>query len=255
VTKISVDGPAYDTIIRSESPVGVTNLLFEGLQGMVFGDRLLVTYDNPDSVSITGTAVVELIHGHTSEFNRAGLTGGDGKIRSLFPFYADVQHLTLTSFDPGGSGATFLPENGNHLAGWLLDSPTEELFAEMRIDQNWENSLNPSIDSLVTIMIAGTLPGDVLKFESDFTYANTTDPNIRTQTITTEAIVGAIPQYTRLPAFQEIYRNIVDNEIKHGDVINVRLRLASDSDISAILINDATFYYPTTHVGNELGFS
>lgn len=69
-----------------------------------------------------------------------------------------------------------------------------------------------------------------------------------------EAIVGAAPQYTMIKARSEIPRGIVDNEILPGDLMDFRLNIASDSDITAILINDAAFFYPTTHIGDELDY-
>lgn len=60
ITKDSVDGEDYDTVIRTESAVGLKNMSLEGLQGFVFGDKIVVTYDNPDSVSVTVTLTIDL---------------------------------------------------------------------------------------------------------------------------------------------------------------------------------------------------
>ena len=56
VTLDSNQGAAYDTVLRTANPVGVTSVVFENVDGQVSGDKLLVSYTNADLRSITGTA-------------------------------------------------------------------------------------------------------------------------------------------------------------------------------------------------------
>ena len=63
VTLDSVKGAAYDTVLRSVDAIGVTDVVFEDIDGLTAGDKLLVSYNNGGTDSITGTAVVEYNHG------------------------------------------------------------------------------------------------------------------------------------------------------------------------------------------------
>lgn len=60
VTLDSAQGAAYDTVLRTEDPVGVTSVSFEDIKGLANGDKIVVAYANTDTNSITGTATVEV---------------------------------------------------------------------------------------------------------------------------------------------------------------------------------------------------
>ena len=62
VTLDSVQGAAYDTVLRSVDPsaTSATSIVFENLDGQMYGDKLLVAYTNTDGNSITGTATCEI---------------------------------------------------------------------------------------------------------------------------------------------------------------------------------------------------
>jgi hypothetical protein len=63
VTLDSAQGAAYDTVLRSVDAIGHVDVVFENIDGLVSGDKLLVSYANTGTDSITGTAVMELNHG------------------------------------------------------------------------------------------------------------------------------------------------------------------------------------------------
>jgi hypothetical protein len=60
VTLDSGQGAAYDTVLRTVDPAGSTSVVFEDIDGLNAGDKVIVAYANTDTRAITGTAVVEL---------------------------------------------------------------------------------------------------------------------------------------------------------------------------------------------------
>lgn len=60
VTVDSVNGASYDVVRRAANPVGSTSVVFENINGLFNGDKVLVEYSNPDSRSVTGVATVEI---------------------------------------------------------------------------------------------------------------------------------------------------------------------------------------------------
>lgn len=53
-------GAAYDAVILKEDPTGQPGVSLQDVKGFSNGDSMIVSYDNPDGVSVSGTAVVEL---------------------------------------------------------------------------------------------------------------------------------------------------------------------------------------------------
>lgn len=53
-------GTAYDTVRKIEDPIGKINVIFEDIEGLVNGDKILVTYANTDDNTISGVANYEL---------------------------------------------------------------------------------------------------------------------------------------------------------------------------------------------------
>jgi hypothetical protein len=253
VTKKAAAGSAYDAIVSTVDPVGQTALSIDTLHGFVSGDKLLLEYLNPDAVSITGTASVELpLHG---DLSTSGLTADNGTIRSLSSNYVECVKLEIGSIDPGASGATFVPATDDHIAGIRIDSPTEYLYASVCISDAWDTSTNPVLEGRVTSYMdnTGGTVDDIIKFQFDVSASSYRDPSIRRQTIYGEATVGQLPIYTQFMFSKELPVDIPGSEIRSGDTVSIRLNLAADSDIDDVLINQAGFYFRKTHVGKELG--
>lgn len=53
-------GTVYDTVRETVDPIGKTNVIFEDIEGLVDGDKILVTYANTDDNTISGVANYEL---------------------------------------------------------------------------------------------------------------------------------------------------------------------------------------------------
>ena len=55
----SGEGAAYDSTLRSVNAVGATSIVFENVNDIDNESKLVVTYANPDGVSITGTGTIK----------------------------------------------------------------------------------------------------------------------------------------------------------------------------------------------------
>ena len=60
VTLDSAQGAAYDTVLRTYDPVGQTSVSLENIDGLLVGDKLLVSYANTNTNAITGVAILEI---------------------------------------------------------------------------------------------------------------------------------------------------------------------------------------------------
>ena len=58
VTLDSAQGATYDTVVLSVDPRGSTSIDIEGINGFLAGDKVLVSFANTSTISITGTATV-----------------------------------------------------------------------------------------------------------------------------------------------------------------------------------------------------
>jgi len=256
ITKDSVLGDDFDTTIRSSSAVGVTDMSFEGLHGFVNGDKIILTYDNPDNVSITGSASVELPYYPAGDLSVGGLTADAGTIRSREAKYAAYYHVELASSSPGGSGATWTPADANQLSGWLLNATGEQLETSTDIHGDWATNFNPEVEIKFTIQTDNTSgsPTDTVDITIIACYAPPTGTAMKTQTIVTPIVVGACDPYSRFHVDIDLNRNETDNLILAGDTISLIISVPSSGDLTAAVINEVAVYYPRTHVGEELAF-
>lgn len=253
VTKDSVAGSAYDTIVFTINPIGLTTINIETLHGFVSGDKLIVEYANPDGVEITGTASAELPL--LGDLSSSGITADNGTIRSLDSSYRRYYHVPITAVNPGASGATWVSASATVLSGWKLDAATEYASITTDIHGDWDTSTNPVFEFTYTVNTdnAGGTENDVVDYRVIAYYAQAGDTEPRTQTVDGEAVIGACDQYTVFKQEIELDRTETDNELLIGDVICCRLICLNTGDVTDITLNSASFYYNTTHLGIESG--
>jgi hypothetical protein len=251
VSKDSVLGAAFDTVIRVINPVGETSVHFEGIYGLVNGDKIVVTYDNPDSREVTGSASIELL---LQPWDQNGITVAEGLISSNTPKYASYRHLPLFSADPGASGPTFVPADANQLSGWRLDAATEILYFNSDFHSDWDQISDPVVEITFTVNIDNTLgnAADEVDFQLVATYAGEGEAIVKSQSISESTIVGACAQYTIFHEHFNINYNEVDNVLQAMDVISLRLRIEATSDVADIVVNDAAIFYSKYKIGTEL---
>lgn len=251
VTKDSEAGSDYDCIIATINPVGQDSISFQTLHGFVSGDQLLVEYANPDGVSITGTASLELPL--IGDLSTSGVTADNGIIRSLDSRYVRYSKISLGAISPGASGANWEPSDANALAGWRVDTLTEVLYTDVTVLPDWDTSRVPSIIATYTVMEAGTAVDDIFEIEFVMCYKSSLNQTMRSQTVVVNRVVGLIPQYYTVTGNVEIPINVENNELFPGDTMCLSMQLTANSDIGDIRVNSASFIYPTTHIGRESG--
>ena len=54
----SVEGVTFDATLRSVDAIGATSIVFENVKGIDKGSKVVVSYANPNNVSITGTGTI-----------------------------------------------------------------------------------------------------------------------------------------------------------------------------------------------------
>lgn len=251
--KDSVLGAAYDAVIRIFSPVGLTSMSIEGMHGLVDGDKLIVEYANPDGVSITGSATVEIPL--LDDLYVAGMTISDGVVRSKSTEYRRYYHVSISSVNPGASGATWVDPTADYFEGWKLDAASENVTMATDTHGDWDASADPELEFKFTVNVDNSAgnAADEVDFELICYYGSTGSDALKTQTINESVVVGACDQYDRFKAEIDIDRNATDNPFLPGESINIILSVPATGDITDVTINEVAFYYPTTHVGIESG--
>jgi len=249
VTVDSVNGADYDHIIRSVNPIGMTVVPIEGINGLVNGDKLLVSYANPDGVSGTGSASLEVFP--AGSIPGSGLSANDGIVRSDTAIYRRYYHLPVESFDPGASGATFVSASASVLHGFQQNAATEYLWVGTDLHSDWDGVSNPVVELKFTTNVAGIGAADDVDFQIVATYGGVDSATIRTQTLSFSKTIGVCDQYTRFKVEIELDRAAASNALVIGDMISMRLACLATGTVTDVTINDGTFYYNTTHIGIE----
>lgn len=251
VTKDSVSGSSYDSVIRTVNPVGLTSVAIEGMHGFTFGDALVITYANVDGVEVSGSATLEIPEVGSNELD--GITISNGIVRSKESKYRRYYHINLLSADPASSGATYESPTANYLGGMRLNAATDVIQSSWDIHGDWDSSTNPVLEARVTNMIdnTGGAIDDIIKFKFVLYYSQPGIPGVRYQTFYAQGTVGQLAQYAVLDFSKEVDRNVTDNPILPGDSMYAMLNVEADSDIDDVIINHASFYYSTTHIGIE----
>jgi len=253
ITKDSVYGAAYDVVLASESPVGVTSLSFGPFVGMTRGDKLVVEYTNADARSVVASATTECLY--IADLISAGLSASSGVIRSATNSYYHFFAMNLASANPGASGATYRLPTADHLGGQELDAVGDTLVGCFPLQGDYQVGTNPVLLACVTNMVDNTTgdPADVIEFEFNLWYKRDGDTACRTQSFNASVTVGQMEQYYQLHLHKEVDQGTAPNDLKVGDIVYYSVNLTAGSDISEVMINGAGVYYPINRLGVETG--
>jgi len=169
--------------------------------------------------------------------------------------YRRYYHLPLSASDPGAAGATWTAPDANQVGGWQLDAAGEILYLTTDIHSDWDAASDLDVEVSFTLNTAGTTAGDTVDLKLVCYYAGEGDTSTKTQTQEVATTVDDAAQYTQFKMEFNIDYDIGGgNDPEVGDVIGMMLNLETDtSEVDDIIINDAAFYYHTTHVGIESG--
>jgi len=167
---------------------------------------------------------------------------------SMYRYY----HLPLQAFNPGASGATWTPPDGNTLSGWKLDAVGETLNFQTDIHDDWDGATNPTLEISFTVNVdnSGGGAGDTVDLKLVCYYKGEGDTATKTQTVEVATVVGACAQWTQFEMEFEIDWDKESNIVEAGDAFSFVLNLETDtSEVDNVTINDASFHYATTHIG------
>ena len=182
-----------------------------------------------------------------------------GFLRAETAQYRRYYHLSLASFNPGASGATWVSADSNQLSGFNLDALGEVLELTTDVHSDWDAASDLDVEITFTVPVdnsggAGGAVDDVVRLVLTCYYKGEGETSCKSQTITDDVVIGACAQYTQFEHEFTIDYDAVSNVVEAGDIISMTLNMVpASSDVSDVNINDCAFYYHTTHVGIESG--
>lgn len=180
----------------------------------------------------------------------------DTVIRGATSLYRRYYHTALASTNPGASGATWTAPGANSIGGWQLDAAGEVLYLNTDVHSDWDGAtdLHLEVRFEVNVNNTGGLVSDTVDLKAAIYYKGLTETVTKSQTVEVATVVGQSAQYKQFEADFTIDWDYALNVVEVGDTIRVILNLETDtSEVDNIIVNDASFYYSTTHVGIESG--
>ena len=170
--------------------------------------------------------------------------------------YRRYYHMGIGKFNPGASGAVWTAPNANTAGGYQLDAATEVLYFDTDVHSDWDGTTDLTVEVSFEVNVdnTGGGAGDTVDLKLVCYYKAVGDTATKTQTQEVATVVGASAQYKAFKATFTINFDEVGNVVEAGDKIHFILNLETDtSEVDNIIINHASFYYRTTHVGIESG--
>jgi len=218
------------------------------------------TVDVDNSIGI-GSGVVttssnQVIIGNDSivDTKLKGVVTLNDHIRSNTSIYRRYYHLPQGSFNPGASGATRVNPDANGVGGWQLDAAVEVLHMDVDVHSDWDGSSNLDLEVYFQKNTSGGSAGDTVDLKAVIYYIGVGEVATKTQTVEIATVVNDDAQYTQYKVEFEIDWDFASNVVEAGDLVSIALNLETDtSECDDIIINHASFYYKTTHIGVEDG--
>lgn len=251
VTIDSVSGAAYDRVVQTIDPAGLTVVKLNPIVGLVVGDKIVVEYTNTDGRTITGSATLDV----RPLTERGGMLFGNGIVRAPASNYRRYYHMPIGARNPGASGATWV--NGDaaagKLPGWQIDSATEYLWADVDIHDDWDAISNPVVEVKFCVNAAGTDAAHTVDFALVAFYGLTGVAAVKTQTVSESTVIGVCDQYVRFKQEFELDRTVAGNTLQSGQILGLRLACLATGDVTSVTVSQMSFSYKTTHIGIESG--
>jgi hypothetical protein len=250
VTVDSVSGAAYDRVVQTIDPAGLTVVKLNPIVGLVVGDKIVVEYTNTDGRTITGSATLDV----RPLTERGGMLFGNGIVRAPASNYRRYYHIPIGALNRG-QGATWVNgdvEDGK-LPGWQQDAATEYLWADVDIHDDWDAISNPVIEVKFCVNAAGTDAAHTVDFALVAFYGFTGVAAVKTQTVSESTVIGVCDQYVRFTQEFELDRTVAGNTLQSGQILGLRLACLATGDVTSVTVSHMSFSYKTTHVGIESG--
>ena len=237
----------------AEGEIAVTNKASESMRitsaGTLFRDKVMFTQtDGNEAIDSLNDGYLDYLATTAHRFNTP--------LRSTTASYRRYYHLPVAAFNPGASGATFVPPSANLVGGYRLDAAGEVLYFDSDIHADWDAASDIDVEVYFAVNVdnTGGGGGDTVDLKLISYYNAVGDVACKTQTVEVATVVGASAQYKVFKAEFAINYDEVDNVVEVGDILGFILNLETDtSEVDDVVILHASLYYHTTHVGIESG--
>ena len=177
--------------------------------------------------------------------------------RSSATNYRRYYHLPISAFDPGASGATFVPPSTNTVGGYQINAVGEVLYFDTDIHSDWDGASDIKVEIYFEVNVnnTGGGVGDTVDLKLQGFAKGTGETACKTLSIAEVAtVVGQSAQYKLFKAEFTIVYNAVGAVVEVGDKLGFILNLETDtSEVDDIIIVNGSIYYNTTHIGIESG--
>jgi hypothetical protein len=185
-------------------------------------------------------------------------TTSKGYYRAITSKYRRYFHVPMGSTDPGASGATFVPPDGNTIGGWQLDASTELLYFGADIHSDWDGESDITVDLDFECNVDNTGGGDTDTVDLKLVayYKGHDEVVTKTQTVEVATVIGKSAQYKAFHVPFTIDWDKASNVVQAGDIMHFVLNLETDtSEVDNIIISSGgtAVYYNTKHAGVEDG--
>jgi len=170
-------------------------------------------------------------------------------------WYSPPQHVEISSANPGGSGATWVPPTADVLRGWQLNADAEILEFEADVHSDWDEATDIEVKVIFESNVdnTGGNVGDTVDLKLISYYKGDGEITNRTQTIIESCVVGQIDDHEQHVCTILLNYDEVDNVIEVGDKFNFILNLVTGtSEVADITINHIHIRYKTNQVGKEV---
>ena len=170
-------------------------------------------------------------------------------------WWSSPQHVSISSVNPGGSGATWIPASANILPGWQLNADSERLTFEGEIHSDWDGATDIEVKVIFESNVDNTAGNvaDTTDFQLICYYKGSGENVTKTQTLTEAFTVGQIDDHEQYVATLLVNFDEVDNVVQEGDKFAFILNLVTaTSEVADITVNHIHIRYKTNQVGKEV---
>jgi len=229
-----------DARVEIESPAAGTTVLH--LKAAASPTANILDITDSDDVSFVSVAA-------------DGLTLVKNVIRGTTSLWWHSMHAEISSINPGGSGATWVPDDANTAGGWQLNADTEILEVRSDAHSDWDGASDIEVKIVYEVNVNNTEggEGDTVDFKVVAHYKGVGDVACKTQTQEEACIVGQSAQYKQFTCTITLNWDETDNVIEVGDKITFQINLETDtSEVEDVIVNHVHTRYKTAQIGPEV---
>jgi len=170
-------------------------------------------------------------------------------------WYSPPQHVEMSSANPGGSGATWIPATATVLQGWQLNADAETLTFEGDVHDDWDEATDIEIKLIFESNVNNTAgdDADTTDFNVVCYYKGQGEKTNKTQTVTHPCVVGKIDDHEQFNCTALINYDEASNVVEAGDKFSFILNLVTGtSEVADITLNHVHVRYKTNQLGAEV---